>query len=236
MQRKYLIISPCYNIEKFAQRHIEALNKGADNIDVLLIDDCSSDDTLRIIKQSNFKIEHFSRRRGKARALKYGFEYASDNKYDAVITIDSDLQHDHNYINEFIKDFESGQGDYLIGKRKFSISQMPLSRIFSNFLSSKILSKLSGFELKDSQCGFRLIDAQYYSLEVESDGFQFESEHLVKSAWLGARISHINIPTVYNGALSSMKYVKDTFKFIRLFIRLAWNKKIYIQSLIEEQV
>lgn len=232
----YLIISPAYNIEKFAQSHVELLNQFAEDIDYLIIDDCSTDQTHSIISELTKSIVRLDSRSGKAKALDYGFNYAMKNKYDAVITIDSDFQHDHSYIKDFINTFENSDADYLIGRRHFSLFTMPTSRILSNSISSFILSRLSGTKLYDSQCGFRMIHKRYLDLNIASDGFQYESEHIAKSVWMGAKVEHIRIPTIYNGALSSMKYVKDTFKFIKLFIHLAWNRKVLMQSFVKEQV
>ena len=88
-----------------------------------------------------------------------------------------------------------------------------------------ILSILCGQQVYDSQCGYRRYLIQSV-LDVQSreNGFQYESEVLIKLARRGANIGHIIIPTIYGNEISSIRNIQDTFKFIKLILGNIWQK------------
>ena len=222
--KKYLIISPCYNAGDYLISHLEELKKLQDHADILIINDGSTDRSFEIIENSGLHYLNSHKNHGKASALQQGFYFAIRNKYEAILSIDSDLQHDHNSIPEFIKEFEKKEFDYLIGAREFKHKKMPVARIFSNKLTSTLLSFLVNQKLLDSQCGLRMISRAYLDLKVNSDGFQYESEHLIRSIWAGAKVKFIKTKTIYNASQSSMNHILDTLLFIKMYIQLMNDK------------
>jgi glycosyltransferase involved in cell wall biosynthesis len=219
-----LIISPCFNVCDFLISHIEALSAHKNEADILLINDGSTDSSSELIENSDFYYLNSFKNNGKASALKQGFDFALRNNYDAVLTIDSDMQHDHSSISDFITEFKNSHIDYLVGARDFKFGVMPFTRIISNKLTSYLLSYIAGTDLLDSQCGLRLIKKDYLDILVKSDGFQFESEHLVRSIWQGAKIKFIKTKTIYNDSKSSMNHIIDTMRFIKMYTQLLIEK------------
>ena len=97
---------------------------------------------------------------------------------------------------------------------------MPAHRILSNSITSYILSKLTGQKIEDSQCGYRLIKRKVIEkMELGEDGYQLESEMLLKSAQNDVKIDFVPIPTIYNTEKSHMRNFSDTLKFIRLIVK-----------------
>lgn len=183
------------------------------------MDDASTDATVALLGKANANVVCLDRHAGKAAALQRGFRYALAKNYDAVITIDSDLQHAHSVLPNFLQKFEDG-AELVLGRRAFARGKMPRMRILSNWLSSGLVSRLAKRHVADSQCGFRLIGKNYMNTEAKAAGFQYETEFLVRALWRGASYAEVDIPTIYNGAKSSMKYLSDTVKFSLLFMRL----------------
>ena len=92
------------------------------------------------------------------------------------------------------------------------------SRRFSNKLTSLLLSIRSNIPLRDSQCGFRLIPVQLFTeIKLFQNGFQFESEILIKAAISGYRVNHVEIPTLYGPEKSAMRNFGDTIKFVAMY-------------------
>jgi glycosyltransferase involved in cell wall biosynthesis len=193
--------------------------------DILFVNDGSTDATGELLSKLGVKTISLEAHFGKSEALKAGFQFAIQHGYDAVITMDSDLQHAHKMVPHFVADFKKGS-TLVLGKRNFQMAAMPFARILSNSLSSGLVRLLTNKQVSDSQCGFRLIAKDYLDISVNSRGFQFETEHLVHACWSGATVSEIAIPTIYNQSKSAMKYGQDTLKFSLLFFRL-FKEKIF---------
>jgi len=188
---------------------------------ILIIDD-GSDKPIHL-SDANVKIHRNKSNLGKGGALKNGFNYASENGFSHVITMDSDLQHDPDKLNSFIE-FDKHY-DLVCGQRIIDRT-MPYHRQLSNKLTSWILSLLCGQKIYDSQCGYRRYSIQSVSgLQCRENGFQFESEVLIKLIRRGALIGQVSIPTIYGNETSSMRIIQDTFKFIKLILGSIWQKR-----------
>jgi len=155
--------------------------------------------------------------KGKGFSLLKAFKYAQENDFTHVITLDADLQHDPRFIKMFLDVNEDVS--LVLGVRKFE-KDMPYHRRISNKLTSLIISFLSTENIKDSQCGYR----RYKLIDICSEnfienGFQFESEILIKILRKKYSYYQINIPTIYGNEQSSISNIIDTLKFIRLILR-----------------
>jgi hypothetical protein len=151
---------------------------------------------------------------------------------DYVLFMDADLQHPVSSIPDFLALAKEKGSEFIIGKRNKSLNNMPLHRILSNFLTSFILSVLSGQKIWDSQCGFRLIHKDVLKkLKMSENGFQLESEMLIRAAEQNVSLDFIQIPTIYNSEKSNIGNFRDTYKFVSLIFkelvnRGIWNLKI----------
>jgi glycosyltransferase involved in cell wall biosynthesis len=148
-----------------------------------------------------------------------------------ILTIDADLQHPPEKILEFLRQIRQSSHRIVVGFRERRLSQMPMQRILSNYLTSLIISSLTGRLIKDSQCGFRLFDSAILTgLRLEENRFHLESELLIKAAWQKIRIGFVRIPTIYLQEKSSINNFHDTLNFISLIFKLI--KKRMLQACI----
>lgn len=221
---KVLIIVPAYNSNKYINRLLAEIRNTSD-LPILIIDDGSDIPIICSNKFLDTIIIRHENNMGKGIALMTGIKWANNKKYSHVITIDSDLQHSPEYIKQFISiDHNS---DIVIGYREFS-NNMPYHRRLSNYITSKLLSIRTGVEVKDSQSGYRRykIDPILNHKYIEN-GFQFESEILIKLLINGASINYIRISTIYNDQHSSINNISDTLKFINLYFRsIMWRANV----------
>ena len=177
-------------------------------------------------ESSVLKIIRHPRNLGKGAALKTGFRYFLEKGQNSfVITLDADLQHPPHYLPEFISAYHAGKGQLIIGARRRTVGIMPPHRIISNTLTSLIISGLVGQLIRDSQCGFRLIDSRLLeSIRLKEVKFHLESELLLQAGWQQARIAFVPIPTVYGPEKSSINPVRDTVNFVFLVIHLVLKR------------
>jgi hypothetical protein len=138
-----------------------------------------------------------------------------------VIILDADLQHPPQKIPDFISLYRDNSLKLVLGHRARKPGIMPFHRILSNTLTSLIISAITGKFIRDSQCGYRLIDRSLIdAFPVKENGFHFESEFLLKCAWRRVPIGFVSIPTIYGKEKSSIKNIRDTVNFVVLILRL----------------
>ncbi|HLC96702.1 MAG TPA: glycosyltransferase family 2 protein [Candidatus Nanoarchaeia archaeon] len=212
---KLLAIIPSYNHGLHLQRVVKDIKSYC--TDILVVDDGSTDITKNLKPTNAFLIRH-SRNRGKGAALKTGFGFAIHKGYDAVLTIDSDGQHKAYDIPQFIK--AAQQYDLIIGSRMHNVRNMPLRRRMANSLSSFIVSILSGQYIADSQSGFRLIKTKLLrQIHLTNNGYQLETEIILKAARKGFKIGSVPIETIYGKEASHINPVTVCFRFLKTLIQ-----------------
>jgi hypothetical protein len=97
---------------------------------------------------------------------------------------------------------------------------MPLERIVSNTITSSLVSARTGVPIKDSQSGFRLIGRNVLSaINLDSDGYEAETELLIKAARKGFRITFVPIATIYGTSRSYMTHWKTTKRFLQVLFK-----------------
>lgn len=190
---------------------------------LLLIDDGSYRPIEAVFSPSvSLHIIRHEVNRGKGEALKTGFRYFTQNHpVQFILTIDADLQHPPEKIPEFIEKMKSSGKGMVIGYRERKLSVMPYHRILSNYLTSLIISILTGQLVRDSQCGFRLFQSSLLQqVQLEEQRFHLESEMLIKVAWQKIPTGFVKIPTIYWQEKSSINHWHDTLNFVQLIGRL----------------
>ena len=144
------IIIPAYNEENTICKIIE---NAKDYGEIILVNDASDDNTLELVREHKIYIINNEKNLGYEESLSKGFEFASKNKFDFVITFDADGQHQSKYLKIIISHFYNGY-DLVIGKRneKNRIAE----KIFSLF------GKLF-YNISDPCCGLKGYSIKIYN-------------------------------------------------------------------------
>jgi len=219
--RDHCILIPAYQAVDTLPVLIDSILDFIVRENIFIVDDGSDDDTAGLAQnypQVKFISHKFNK--GKGAALLTGIQSAIQMGFHYAICLDADLQHDPKCIPTFIKAQQNNQADLVLGKRIFDVKTMPFHRILSNTITSFLISIRTDRRVHDSQCGYRLINLKLLAdAQFSEDGFQFESEILIKLLSTGCRYTEVKIPTIYNSARSSINNVRDTLRFISLFFR-----------------
>ncbi|MBW4053933.1 MAG: glycosyltransferase family 2 protein [Proteobacteria bacterium] len=214
------ILIPAYNAEKTILAVVrESLEHG---VPVVLVDDGSTDATSALVAGLPVTLLRHEQNRGKGAALKTGFAWAIESGFDAVVTIDADGQHDMSAIPRLVTFAQSGKWGILIASRHDQFEQMAGLRKFWNRIGVWCIWKRTGFEITDSQSGFR-----YYSgdvvkkLSLEANGYALEMEILLKAWKSGFTIGSLPVAArVADGrATSHYRPINDTFTISMTFLR-----------------
>jgi glycosyltransferase involved in cell wall biosynthesis len=219
---KYDVVIPAYNAEKTIPEllsQLAALDQPPENI--IVVDDGSEDNTAQICEKHNVRIIRNFENRGKGDVLKVGIRaFLEDSQSDFLLCMDADLQHPVASIPDFLATASKKESKFVLGVRKDRLKSMPGHRVLSNLLTSQIISWISGQDIQDSQCGFRLIHKDVLrKVQLTEKGYQLESEMILESAKEGFHIDAVSIPTIYNNEKSYIANVSDTYRFTRLIIR-----------------
>jgi glycosyltransferase involved in cell wall biosynthesis len=214
------VLIPAFDAARSLRGVIEGI-KGY-GLPIVVIDDGSRDATAEIAREVGAQLLRHSMNRGKGVALRTGFRFLQHHGYRAVITIDADGQHDPAFIPYFIRAYEEGRGDIIIGSRAAEFEAMSWLRRFWNRLGVKAVSKLTNTPLTDTQSGYRLIKAEVLqALPLRATGYEGELELLIKACKRGHSVVDIPIVTRYADGRSSSHFraVKDTWLICRTFLQ-----------------
>ena len=189
---------------------------------VLVVNDGSTDSTVEeIVGLPVTLLEHESNR-GKGAALRSGFAWALEQGFEGIVTLDSDGQHDPTAIPRLLSKAMDGGFDIVLASRFSQFSEMAGLRRYWNRFGAWCMRTRTGFDINDSQSGFRFYSARLLrNLRMESEGYELEMEILMK-AWRGGfRIGSIAVPArVADGRETShFRPVRDTWNICMTFLR-----------------
>tara|TARA_B000000609_G_scaffold137943_1_gene114705 strand:- start:259 stop:921 length:663 start_codon:yes stop_codon:yes gene_type:complete len=214
------ILIPSYNSNKQLDQLIKKIKDKLNN-QIIVVDDGSPNPIK--INYNDISLIQNEDNMGKGLSLQRGFQFAKQKGFKNVITMDSDLQHDPDELSLFL-DIQDDI-DFVLGYRERDAS-MPISRKFSNWITSKIISSLTKITIKDSQCGYRRYSlSAIENFDYTETGFQFESEILIKAINEKSIVEQVKVSTIYDkNNKSYIKHFSDTIKFIRLIINSIMRK------------
>ena len=159
---KVLVILPAYNEEKSLPFVVSTVKEKAPYADIAIVNDCSKDQTLKVAKSLNVPVLNLPINLGVGGAMRTGFVYAVRNKYDWAVQVDSDGQHDPEYIIEMLNKALDENLDIVIGARFAGVGDYKakgLRWLAMQFLA-KVLSLQIGVKLTDVTSGFKLYSAK----------------------------------------------------------------------------
>ncbi len=214
-------VLPAYNPGGAISRVLAEVSEYLAKDHILVVDDGSTDGLLQRVTAAGVPVLRHDCNRGKGAALRTAFDFLKQySSSQAIITLDADGQHPPHEIPGFIRAFCETRADLIIGHRSFDFRVMPLARIASNRITSALLTRKLGVEIKDSQCGYRLHSrALLDHIQLETEGYETESEMLIKACRAGYRVHFHPIATVYAGEKSHIHGLRDIRRFVALYLR-----------------
>jgi glycosyltransferase involved in cell wall biosynthesis len=207
-------VIPCHNEAAAIARVVAATRCHVAT--VIVVDDGSCDETAALAEVAGALVIRHEQRRGKGAALKSGFQRARELGFTSALTLDGDGQHAADDIPKFFALAESSRANLIVGNRMGDAAKMPWLRRAVNRLMSRILSRMAGQPLPDSQCGFRLLNLGVWSaLQADARNFEFESEQLLAFARAGHAIRFVSVQVIYRDERSKIAPLRDTWRWFR---------------------
>ncbi len=221
---KTCILLPAYNVAITLGELIEQLLPYGHTL--LVVNDGSRDQTEMVagkhVGELVTLINH-PENYGKGRALRTGFAWASQQGFELVVAMDSDLQHASSDLPALLDVFHANELDVLVGDRMHDQSDMPPARRLGNWFSSWGTGNFCHQHIFDAQCGFRLFRMETCKKmlsELKLDRYVSESEVLVRSSMNCLRIGFTPITVIYPEDLEHKSFYRpwvDTYRIVSYF-------------------
>ena len=191
----YSLIIPIYNEETTLEELLIQLNKLNNNIEIIIVNDGSTDKTESILKnQGLFKVINHLKNEGKGSSISSGIAHATNN---TIILMDGDLEIDMHCISKAIKAHAVKSNHIIIGSRWSSKNESEHSlNNYGNYFINYIFNALYKTDIKDVLCCVKVFNRDLFeSLKIKSLGFNIEMEIMSKLC-LGGSIFH-EIDVIY---------------------------------------
>ncbi len=156
-----LIIIPAFNEAGNISKVIDRLRRSLPEMDVLVVDDGSTDGTARSAA-ARTKTITLPFNVGIGGALQTGFRYAARNGYDIAVQVDGDGQHRPCEVRKLVQTVASGQADFAVGSRYLSQNgyRQTRSRLIGAAILRSLIRLLTGRDITDCTSGFRAANAR----------------------------------------------------------------------------
>jgi len=231
MKSKVIIVMPAYNAATTMEKTVKDIPEGfADEI--ILVDDSSQDDTVRIARNLGLTVIVHQRNMGYGANQKTCYDEALKRDADIVIMIHPDYQYDSSLAPLFGELIEKGICDILLGsrvrtRRECLDSGMPLYKYLSNRFLTIFENLVTGQNLSEWHTGYRAYSRKVLETipyQENSDDFVFDSQFLIQAAYFGFKIGDLPVPCRYMREASSINLsrsivygigtVKTIFQFV----------------------
>ncbi len=215
------VVMPAYRAAGTVGDVVARVRRAVPGATVLVVDDGSDDDTAARALAAGAAVASHEANLGKGRALATGLDAAAALAGLAwAVTIDADGQHPPEEIPRLLEPLERGAADLVVGARRRDPARMPPARRFSNWLSSRLVSRAIGVRVPDSQSGFRAMTrAVAAAVRPAGRRYEYETEFLFAAAAQGFRLGAVEVPTLYAGEASHFRHVADTARLCGVFLR-----------------
>ncbi len=215
---KLIIQIPCYNEEDSLPVTLKALPdkiNGIDEIEVLIIDDGSTDKTVEIAK--NLGVKHFvsmPHNCGLAKAFVAGINMALALGADIIVNTDADNQYCADDIEKLVKPILDGDADMVIGSRPVSkIAHFSPLKKFLQKLGSYVMRLLSSTDIEDAPSGFRAFSRNAAIQLNVFDNYTYTLDTIIQAKAKGLQLKCV--PINVNPDLRESKLVKNIFDYVR---------------------
>jgi len=214
---KLIVQIPCYNEEHTLPATVADIPRsipGIDKVEILIIDDGSSDRTIEVAREIG--VDHIIRNKrnlGLARTFRKGLDACIALGADIIVNTDGDNQYCGADIAKLVQPIVAGQVDVVVGDRQtgqiehFSSSKKLLQRF-----GSWVVRSFSGVDVPDAVSGFRAISREAaYRLNIVSP-FSYTIEMLIQVGRKGLAFTSVPIRT--NEKTRESRLFKSVFRFI----------------------
>jgi glycosyltransferase involved in cell wall biosynthesis len=224
-----VVLIPAFNEEAALPGVLKELAETVPGIDVLVIDDGSSDATAAIARQAGAVVAELPFNLGVGGALRTGFRYALRSGYDRAVQIDGDGQHDPAEIARLLESLDAG-ADMVVGSRfahGASGYEVGRARGGAMRLLRLVVHALGGARFTDTSSGFRAFGPDAIRLFAETFPAEYLSdsvEALLLAAYAGLSVEEVPVRMrERTGGVPSTRNLRLVYHYVRLLTVVAFT-------------
>jgi glycosyltransferase involved in cell wall biosynthesis len=215
---KLIVQIPCFNEEATLPETVAAIPRhimGVDKVEILVIDDGSTDRTVEVAR--SLGVEHVvtqTRNRGLANAFRTGLDACLKAGADIIVNTDGDNQYSGADIPRLIHPILEGRADIVIGDRETSqvAHFSPLKKLLQA-MGSWVVRRLSRVDVPDAVSGFRAISREAAMRLNIVSGFSYTIEMLIQAG--RKRMAVTSVPIATNKVTRKSRLFKSIPDFIK---------------------
>jgi len=213
--KKVVVVLPAFNAERTLRRTYEELPDEVVD-ETILIDDASTDETVRIAKDLKIETIIHESNKGYGANQKTCYNAALESGGDIIVMLHPDYQYPPKLIAPMAYMLGSGEYDVVIGSRilggKSLEGGMPIYKYVSNRVLTFIQNLATGAKLSEYHTGYRAYTREVLEsipFRENSDDFIFDNEMLSQILYKGFNVGEITCPTRYIAEGSSINFMRS---------------------------
>jgi glycosyltransferase involved in cell wall biosynthesis len=212
--KRIAVVMPAYNAAKTLEQTVSEL---PETVDVkILVDDNSTDETVRIARDLGLQIFVHEKNYGYGRNQQTCYREALAAGADIIVMVHPDYQYTPRLVTAMAGMIAFGVYDVVLGSRILVGSAlqggMPFYKYVANRFLTAFQNTLTGAKLSEYHTGFRAFSRDVLiglPLLENSDDFVFDNQMLAQCLWFGYRIGEVSCPTKYFNEGSSINFVRS---------------------------
>lgn len=215
---KLIIQVPCYNEAETLEIALNDLPKhidGIDEIEYLIINDGSKDDTVEVAKKWGVNyVVNFKQNKGLAKGFMAGLDACLRNGADIIVNTDADNQYCGEDIEKLVRPILNGEADMVIGERPIDETEhfSPLKKKLQHF-GSWVVRKASKTNIPDAPSGFRAYSREAaISMNVVNE-YTYTLETIVQAG--RNKMALASVPIRTNAELRPSRLFSSMFGYVK---------------------
>ena len=188
-----VVVIPVFNEARAISRIVKAVLDNPE-LDLIVVDDGSSDGTAQILERFEDKIITFKMpsNSGKGAAMRAGADIAYNMRYKNIVFMDGDGQHDPKDIGKIMAGLK--KSEMVINHRMLDFQTSAVSK-FGRFVVRSVFNTLFATKIRDHLSGFRAIRRSAYpKIRWQSDDYRVEIEMLARAVFNKVTYCEISSP------------------------------------------
>lgn len=226
---KKLAIIPAYNEQGNILRTVNDLRENAPDFDYVVINDCSTDDTLSVCRENHLNVVSLPVNLGIGGCVQTGYTYARDRGYDLAVQFDGDGQHNASYLDAMTEKLLREELDMVIGSRyieRKGFQSTGLRQAGIRYFTW-LIRRMTGQTITDPTSGMRLCNRDVIEIYAEDYPRDYpEPESVTAILHMGKKVREL--PVMMNErreGVSSISPLNSIYYMIKVSLAVILTAK-----------